>query len=116
MPAYPALALLIGAAMATGDKWVKWGTRALCVISACAAAAIFAILAHVHGVATPGDISSALSHHPNVYTLSLGHMEDLTLDSFAYLRVPLVMAGVAFLVGVIGTLQARAHRAFWPRG
>ena len=116
MPAYPAMALLIGAAMAMEGTWVKWGTRVLCVISACAAAAVFAILAYVHGVATPGDISSALSHHPNVYTLSLGHMEDLTLDSFAYLRVPLVMAGVAFLVGVIGTLQAKAHRAFWAAG
>ena len=113
MPAYPALALLIGSAMAMGGGWVKWGTRALCVISACAAATVFAILVHVHGVATPGDISSALSHHPNVYTLSLGHMEDLTLDSFAYLRVPLVMAGIAFLVGVIGTLQTKANRAFW---
>lgn len=116
MPAYPAIALLIGGAMAMGGEWVKWGTRALCVISVCAAAAIFAILFHVRGVPTPGDISSALSHHPNVYTLSLGHMEDLTLDSFAYLRVPLVMAGVAFLVGVIGTLQAKAHRAFWAAG
>ena len=113
MPAYPALALLIGSAMAMGGKWVKWGTRALCVISACAAAAVFAILVHVHGIATPGDISSALSRHPKAYTLSLGHMEDLTLDSFAYLRVPLVMAGIAFLVGVIGTFQAKAHRAFW---
>ena len=116
MPAYPAMALLIGSAMAMGGTWVKWGIRALCFISACAAAAVFAILVYVHGVATPGDISSALSHHPNVYTLSLGHMEDLTLDSFAYLRVPLVMAGVAFLVGVIGTFQAKAHRAFWAAG
>ncbi len=116
MPAYPALALLIGSAMAMGGKWVQWGTRALCVISACATAAVFAILAHVHGVATPGDISSALGHHPKAYTLSLGHMEDLTLDSFAYLRVPLVMAGIAFLVGVIGTFQAKAHRAFWAAG
>lgn len=116
MPAYPAVALLIGSAMATGGRWVKWGTRALCVISACAAAAVFAILAHVHGLATPGDISSALGHHPKAYTLSLGHMEDLTFDSFAYLRVPLVMAGIAFLVGVVGTLQAKAHRAFWAAG
>ncbi len=116
MPAYPALALLIGSAMAMGGTWVKWGTRTLCVISACAAAAVFAILVHVHGVATPGDISSALSHHPQAYTLSLGHMEDLTLDSFAYLRVPLVMAGIAFLVGVIGTFRAKAHRAFWAAG
>ncbi len=113
MPAYPALALLIGSAMAMGGTWVKWGIRALCVISTCAAAAVFAILGHVHGIATPGDISSALSRHPKAYTLSLGHMEDLTLDSFAYLRVPLVMAGIAFLVGVVGTFQARANRAFW---
>jgi len=116
MPAYPALALLIGSAMTMEGSWVKWGTRALCVISACAAVAVFAILAYVHGVATPGDISSALGHHPKAYTLSLGHMEDLTLDSFAYLRVPLIMAGIAFLVGVLGTLQAKAHRAFWAAG
>jgi len=31
--------------------------------------------------------------------LSLGHMEDLTLSSLAYLRLPLVLAGVAFLLG-----------------
>src|SRR5579863_2171062 len=116
MPCYPALALLLGSALAIGGKWITWGTRVLCVISACAAIAVFAILAHVHGIPTPGDISSALGHHPKAYTLSLGHMEDLTLDSFAYLRVPLVMAGIAFLVGVVGTLQTKAHRAFWAAG
>ncbi len=116
MPCYPALAVLLGSALALGGKWVIWGTRTLCVISVCAAIAIFVILAHVHGLPTPGDISSALGHHPKAYTLSLGHMEDLTLDSFAYLRVPLVMAGISFLVGAIGTLQAKAHRAFWAAG
>ena len=39
-------------------------------------------------------------------------MQDLTLDSFAYLRVPLVMAGIAFLVGAVGTFRAAAGRAF----
>ncbi len=113
MPCYPALALLLGSALAMGGKWVIWGTRTLCVISACAAIAAFAILAHVHGIPTPGDISSALGHHPKAYTLSLGHMEDLTLDSFAYLRVPLAMAGIAFLVGALGTFGAKTQRAFW---
>src|SRR5579862_2460186 len=113
MPCYPALALLLGSALAIGGKWITWGTRVLCVISACAAIAVFAILAHVHGIPTPGDISSALGHHPKAYTLSLGHMEDLTLDSFAYLRVPLAMAGVAFLVGALGTFRAKTQRAFW---
>jgi hypothetical protein len=112
MPCYPALALLLGSAMATGGDWVRRGTRALCVVSACAAIAILAILIHVRGILTPGDISSALSHHPNGYKLSLGHMQDLTLDSFAYLRLPLAIAGVAFLIGALGTLWATGRRAF----
>jgi hypothetical protein len=113
MPCYPAMALLLGSALAMGGKWITWGTRVLCAISACAAIAVFAILVHVHGIPTPGDISSALGHHPKAYTLSLGHMEDLTLDSFAYLRVPLAMAGIAFLVGALGTFRAKTQRAFW---
>ena len=112
MPCYPALALLLGSAMATGGDWIRRGTRVLCVVSACAAIAVFAILIHVRGILTPGDISSALGHHPKAYTLSLGHMEDLTLESFAYLRLPLAIAGVAFLIGVFGTLRGTGQRAF----
>jgi hypothetical protein len=113
MPCYPALALLLGSALAIGGIWVIRGTRVLCVLCAFAAIAALAILIHVRGIPAPGDISSALSHHPKAYTLSLGHMEDLTLDSFAYLRLPLALAGIAFLVGVFGTFRAKSHRAFW---
>ena len=112
MPCYPALALLLGSAMAAGGDWIRRGTRTLCVVSACAAIAVFAILIHVRGIPTPGDISSALGHHPKAYTLSLGHMEDLTLESFAYLRLPLAVAGVAFLIGVLGTLWGTGRRTF----
>jgi Dolichyl-phosphate-mannose-protein mannosyltransferase len=112
MPCYPALALLLGSAMAAGGVWVRRGTRVLSVIAACATVAVFAILIHVRGLPTPGDISSALGHHPKAYTLSLGHMEDLTFDSFAYLRVPLALAGIAFLVGAWGTVRATGRRAF----
>jgi hypothetical protein len=66
----------------------------------------------VRSLPTPGDISSALSRHPSAYTLSLGHMLDLTLDSFAYLRLPLIVAGIAFLVGAIGNLCWSGVRAF----
>ena len=61
---------------------------------------------------TPGDISAALSPHPGAYKLSLGHMEDLTIASFAYLRLPLLMAAIAFLVGAAGTFRATGQRAF----
>ncbi|MGD1210418.1 MAG: glycosyltransferase family 39 protein [Candidatus Acidiferrales bacterium] len=112
MPAYPAFALLLGSAMAMGGDWVRWGTRALSMIAGIAAIAAFAILFHVRGLPTPGDISAALTRHPKAYTLSLGHMLDLTLDSFAYLRTPLAVAGVAFLIGAVGCLRAVGQRAF----
>ncbi len=112
MPCYPALALLLGSAMALDHPWVRRGTRALTVIAACAAVAAFTIILLVRHVPSPGDISAALSAHPKDYTLSLGHMLDLTLDSFAYLRLPLFLAGVAFLIGALGTLRTSRQRAF----
>ena len=112
MPCYPALALLLGSAMSMGGDWIRRGTRVLSAIAACAALATIIILFLVRNVATPGDISAALSHHPGAYTLSLGHMEDLTLQSFAYLRVPLLLAAVAFAIGALGTCRAVGHRAF----
>ena len=107
MPCYPALALLLGSAMAVGGSRIRWGTRALTVITCLAALAAIAILIAVRHAPTPGDITAALSKHPTAYKLSLGHMEDLTLDSFAYLRFPLALAAVAFLIGAVGTLRAR---------
>ena len=49
----------------------------------------------------------------NVYTLSLGHMTDLTLRAFAYLRAPLALAGVAFAIGAVGAWR-RASTAAAP--
>jgi 4-amino-4-deoxy-L-arabinose transferase-like glycosyltransferase len=103
MPCYPALALLLGSAMATDGKWMRRGTTVLSLVAGCAALAAIVILALSRGLAAPGDISSALSPHPNAYKLSLGHIEDLTLASFAYMRMPLALAAVAFVVGSIGT-------------
>lgn len=116
MPCYPALALLLGSAMAAEGKWINRGTRLLGGISALAALAAFGIALAVRGLPTPGDISSALSHHPSAYTLSLGHMLDLTFDSFAYLRLPLCVAGAAFLLGAIGNLRWSGIRAFLASG
>ena len=112
MPCYPALALLLGSAMAAGGDWVRRGTRVLAAVAAIAAIAVIAILVAVRNLPSPGDISQALSNHPGAYTLSLGHMEDLTLESFAYLRLPLAIAAVAFLIGALGSLRAVGQRAF----
>jgi Dolichyl-phosphate-mannose-protein mannosyltransferase len=111
MPCYPALALLLGSAMTLDGPLISYGRRAVSILSAAAALAIAGILFAVRGVPAPGDIASALTQNPDVYTLSLGHMMDLTLDSFAYLRLPLVVAGVAFLVGAVGAWKLRGTRA-----
>ncbi len=108
MPCYPALALLLGSAMAEENAWTRGGTRVLSAVSALAGIACLAILFAVRHVPTPGDITAALSRHPAAYKLSLGHMEDLTLDSFAYLRLPLAIAAAAFLIGAFGTLRRKA--------
>jgi len=111
MPCYSALALLLGSAMAMGGAWIRRGSRVLFVVAGCAAAACVAILIYARHLPTPGDISGALGHHPSVYTLSLGHMEDLTIASFAYLRFPLFVAAVAFLLGAVGNLRWAGRRA-----
>jgi hypothetical protein len=102
LPIYPALALLLGSAMISGDGWVTKGTKAAGAILALGVLVMIVILWQVWSLPTPGDISSALIQHPEMYTLSLGHMGDLTLKSFAYLRAPLVLATGAVLVGIAG--------------
>lgn len=112
MPCYPALALLLGSAMAAGGNRIRYGTRTLCGIFALAAAAVLTLYVLARNLPTPGDISAALTANPGAYKLSLGHMQDLTIASFAYLRPPLLLAAVAFTLGVAGTLRAEGHRAF----
>jgi 4-amino-4-deoxy-L-arabinose transferase-like glycosyltransferase len=112
MPCYPALALLIGSAMAEGGGWIRRGTRVLSAILATAGVVALILYVATRNVPAPGDISSALSRNPGAYTLSLGHIEDLTLPSLAYLRAPLLLAGIAFLLGAFGTIRATGQRAF----
>ncbi len=112
MPCYPALALLLGSAMAAGGNWIRYGTRVLCGIFMAAAATVLTLYFLAWNLPTPGDISSALSSNPGAYKLSLGHMEDLTIASFAYLRLPLLVAALAFLVGAAGTIRSVGRRAF----
>ncbi|MBI4890669.1 MAG: glycosyltransferase family 39 protein [Acidobacteria bacterium] len=101
MPTYPAFALLLGSAMAEDSRWIRRGARVLSAVCAVACCAIGFILWNVWSLPTPGDISQALTQNPEMYTLSLGHMGDLTLRSFAYLKLPLALAGTAFLLGAL---------------
>jgi 4-amino-4-deoxy-L-arabinose transferase-like glycosyltransferase len=112
MPCYPALALLLGSAMAMGGDWIRRGTGVLAAIAACAGLVTLTLFFLTRNLPAPGDISQALSQHPGAYKLSLGHMQDLTLASFAYLRVPLLVAAIAFGVGALATWRLAGQKAF----
>ncbi len=117
MPCYSALALLLGSAMSLekddeGGAWVRRGTRVLSVILALAGVIAVGLFLAVRNLPTPGDIASVLTQNPGAYKLSLGHIEDLNFSSFAYLRGPLLLAGLAFLLGAAGTMRAVGQRAF----
>jgi 4-amino-4-deoxy-L-arabinose transferase-like glycosyltransferase len=111
MPCYPAFALLLGCAIAKERPWVAIARRVVAGIAIAAVVVIVYILVNVWSTPTPGDISKALAQHPEEYTLSLGHMGDLTMQSFAYLRMPLIVAGLAFVIGAAGLLLFRGLRA-----
>ena len=107
MPIYPALALLLGAALASGGTRLRAGTWTLQLVSAVIFAALAFILLMVWRLPAAGDISQALTQHPELYTLSMGHMGDLTLNAFAYLKLPLAVAAIAFAAITLGLARWR---------
>ncbi|HXA83543.1 MAG TPA: glycosyltransferase family 39 protein [Candidatus Dormibacteraeota bacterium] len=96
MPIYPALALLLGPAIASRGTRVLSGTWILQGISSVLCLALAFVLLLVWRLPATGDIAQALTQHPEMYTLSMGHMGDLTLNAFAYLKLPLAVATLAF--------------------
>ncbi len=107
MSAYPVMALLIGDAVARGGIWVRRGALAAACASGVAVLACLGLLAATWNVEPVGDITHSLTTNPRAYTLSLGHMQDLTLDSFEWLRGPLALAAVAFAFGVAAAWKRR---------
>ena len=112
MPIYPAVAMLLGCAMAANDTWIRGGTRVVSLIAGLVGMICLSFFLLTRGVPAPGDISQALAHHPEAYKLSLGHMEDLTIPAMAYLRTPLALAAVAFLFGSMATFRSRGRNTF----
>src|SRR5262249_33025443 len=108
MPTYPAFALLIGYSLAKRERETSENAGSKLLSSLQVALFALGILVFAAGMSafivsanmkTPGDIASALGRNPQEYALSLGHVLDLTPQSLAYLRIPLIGTAVAFLLG-----------------
>ncbi len=110
MPIYPAVALLIGSSLVE-QKWTQAASRALVGIFAALCTVMVVILVLVAKNPADGELATALAQHPEMYTLSLGHMGDLTLAAFAYLRLPLAIAACACAVCALGPLLTRKRTA-----
>ena len=102
LPAYAPAMLLLADAAAASRTGLRLAVRSAAAVYAAALLAAIGILAAVATVAAPGDIADALTSNPDRYTLSLGHLHDLTLEAFAYLRGPLALAAAAFAIGAVG--------------
>ncbi|HEX4949876.1 MAG TPA: glycosyltransferase family 39 protein [Blastocatellia bacterium] len=105
-PVFPALALLLGDALARGEKdnskLVTWGQVFLWLLGLLVAVVLGVMLWLSRDIVPTGDISEFLTSNPENYRLSLGHASDLTTAAFAELRFP--AAGAAITLGFGFTL------------
>jgi hypothetical protein len=108
LPVLPALALLTGGWMqreresagpSPERKAGKTASLVLLIIGLIGFAAAMVVLAMTHPFPGGTDIGDVLVPHPGQYALSLGHMEDLTMEAFGLFRTPLWLVGFALLIG-----------------
>ena len=100
--AWPGIALLLAAALAGSeqarDRWLTDIQRALAVLGLVfAIVLVHLLIASSHDQST-GDISLLLrTHDSSFYRFAMGHLFDLTIQSFADLRAPSIIAALALL-------------------
>ena len=120
-PVYLPLLLLLAAALAEAERHpsdrllrrtLDGAHGAFTVLGATIAGALLAGLWSARHLPFVADIGSLLAHRGvGDYTLSMSHFFDLTGPSFAALRLPALLASVAFAVGpAVAWRWRRLHR------
>jgi hypothetical protein len=108
LPALPALALFIGGWLegesnSPADSAARRTGRRVAAVIFSLGTACFLIAEALFVEAKPlppgMDISGVLTDRPGTYTLSLGHLSDLTTQSLGIFRAPLWEIGVVLLIG-----------------
>lgn len=108
LPAVPALALLTGGwldheSKSPGDSRERRAGRIASTVMLIIGVAVFVvtmlILSQTKSFPPGTDIGEVLTQHPGHYKLSLGHMQDLTVESLGLFRPALWELGIALLVG-----------------
>lgn len=115
-PAYlPLLALLADALVRIEQngarKWLTTSAAVITAISLMAGATLLTGLWYSRHLPYTGDISSVLAKHDmGVDTLAMSHALDLSMQSFAALRLPAALAALALIVAPLLSLVWRARR------
>jgi 4-amino-4-deoxy-L-arabinose transferase-like glycosyltransferase len=116
-PAYLPLLLLLAGALAREEEsggargWILGAHGLFAALGIGAAAALAAGLWQSRHLPYVADIGSVLAERGvGGYTLSMSHFFDLTGASFAALRLPALLAGVALLIGPLAALGLRLRR------
>jgi 4-amino-4-deoxy-L-arabinose transferase-like glycosyltransferase len=104
-PAYFPILLLVAGKLAEEEawgpqRWLVWSSGVLAVICIAASGVLVAGLWSSRHLPFVPDIGTVLAK-PDLQaeTLSMGHMLDLTGESFAALRLPAILAAVVLLIG-----------------
>lgn len=113
-PAYFPILLLIASQLANQEaeagakRWLVWSSGVLAMICIAASAVLAAGLWNSRHIPFVPDIGTVLAK-PDLQTdtLSMGHILDLTGESFAALRFPAILATIVLLIGPAS--------AFWLR-
>lgn len=71
----------------------------LLVIGVLAFVAAISVILMTKSYPAGTDIGAVLHPHPSDYKLSLGHLQDLTLQAFGLFHMPLLLVGIALLAG-----------------
>jgi hypothetical protein len=122
-PAYFPLIVLLAVAVSSSEVDEAGSKRSAWLIGATALVAIASVISGCLLVAglwssrhlpfVP-DIGTVLAKHDLANdTLSMSHMLDLSGESFAALRLPAILAAIAFLLGPLASLILRWKRRSW---
>ena len=120
-PAYLPLLMLIAAAISRAEQtfsadrtaraWITFAHATLTLIGAASAIALLVGLWQSRALPFNPDIGSLLAHRAvGDYTLSMSHFFDLTGPSFAALRLPSLLAALAFATGPAFAWLSRQQR------
>ena len=105
--AWPAIALLLGESLVGAeqrrDRWLPHIQRAILAFGIAVSLLLSFLGWKSFSVQALGDISDALETHPSeYYRFAMAHVFDLTMRSFAYLRVPTFLTALS--LGAMSTM------------